>query len=1103
MNFCGKCGTALTTTTKPTKTTKQEEQITPHQQFQPVSGRGTASNLQDERKLVTVMFADISGFTAMSEKMDPEQVRDMMNACFEHLVPVVTKYEGMVDKFIGDEIMALFGAPVAHEDDPERALRAALEMLDALLDFNATHGTELGIHFGINTGLVLAGSVGTSERQDYSVMGDTVNLAARLEDLSERGQIFVGLDTYRATNHIFVFQEIGLINVKGKTEPVPVYQVLSVKEGPTTARRPPSLRANLIGRKIELSQLTEGVTRLKRGERTIISLCGDAGTGKSRLLEEFKASLDLEQIQWLESNAYAYSQNIPYFPLIHLFNQIWQIESADPPEKVREKIESGIENLLGKRENIVPYIGSLYALSYPQVEDVSPEFWKGRLIEGTKSIFEALTNKTPTVICFEDLHWADPSTIDLLRSILPECRFPALFLCVYRPTFSLFTGQKQNEMGELYRDARLTDFSPSETQKMVESLLHTKTIPSELSQLIQEKGEGNPFYLEEIINSLIESDILTRDNSGPGGIGMFHWRLTKPIDDLDVPPTVQGVISARLDRLNNEMKQILQEASVIGREFFYQILNRVTELEEHIDCCLNDLEEIDLIKVNSLQPDIEYIFKHALTQEVAYNRLLKQEKQVIHKKIALVMEQLFADRLPEFYETLAFHFKQTQSLHKAVDYLVKSGEKSMNRYSVEESHQYFKEAFDLLTNKTDKTKEEQTLLIALLNKWALVFYYRGDFRGLEDLLTAHESLAESLSDKEELGMFYAWLGMSVYFRAKLKDSYQYLRQALELGEKIENQRVIGYACTWLTWPCATLGLFDEAIAFGERALEISRFLEYDQYLYFKPRSGIGFTYYWRGEAKKAFKFGKTILDYGKIHSHIRSMSFGHWIMGLSYFADGDFPSSIESCQRGIQVAVDPFYSASVKVFSSFSYISNGQFQEAGSVSQEVLTFSQNFGVELIGTLAKACLGVVSIAQGDMTRGLKMLQEAQQICLEQNAKPVYAICEYMLGKVYLQVVQKAAPLSFSIVVKNIGFLVKNVPFASKKAEKHFKKAIEVAEEIGAKSMLGTAYLDLSLLYKTKRKKDKARECISRAIGCFEECEAETYLKQAKEALGSLG
>ena len=433
---------------------------------------------------------------------------------------------------------------------------------------------------------------------------------------------------------------------------------------------------------------------------------------------------------------------------------------------------------------------------------------------------------------------------------------------------------------------------------MLESLLKTETIPTDLRRFVQDKAEGNPFYLEELVNALIESEILIRDNG--------RWKVTGPISESDISSTIHGVISGRLDRLEKETKRILQEASVIGRAFFYEILKRVTELKQDIDRCLRGLEQLDLIRTRSLQPDLEYVFKHALTQEVVYNGLLKKERKEIHERIGLVMEQLFQDRLPEFYETLAFHFKQGQSVSKAVNYLMESGEKSLRRYALEEAHQYYKEAFDILTDKHDKSKEEENLLIDLLVKWAYVYYYRGYFDELIDLLSDHKELAESLENKESLGMFYAWLGFAILMRLKVRDSYRYLCKALEIGEQIGNQKVIGYACAWLAWTGPTLGLLEESIAFGERAHEISKAIESDHYLYFKSLGGVAFASYLKGEGKRPTLIGRHLLDYGRRHSNIRSMVMGHFCLGMGHIATGDYPSAIECLQSGVQIAADPF-----------------------------------------------------------------------------------------------------------------------------------------------------------------------------------------------------
>ena len=463
---------------------------------------------------------------------------------------------------------------------------------------------------------------------------------------------------------------------------------LSERDKPVTIRRLSGVRADLIGRKMEMAELRDAVERLRQGKGSIFSIYGAAGTGKSRLVEEFKAGLDLTKIQWVEAHAYAYSQNISYFPLIDFLNRILGIDEKDASEKVKQKIESGMESLLGnKKDEAIPYLGRLYSLNYPQVENVSPEFWKSRLQTAVLSIFTALAAKAPTVFFMEDLHWADPSFMELIRRSFLEIRQPAIVLCTYRPTLSLFTGQQKANVAKYYHEIRLENLSLSDAQNMLESLLKTESIPSDLKRWVQNKAEGNPFYLEELINSLIESDRLVQDGTG--------WKLTGSLTESDIPSSLHGLISGRLDRLEKQTKRILQEASVIGRDFLYEILKRISELQERIDGELNQLERLDLIRTRSLQPDLEYMFKHALTQEIVYNGLLKKQRRQIHEQIAQVMENLFKDRLTEFHETLAFHYARGESQIKAVDYLLKSGEKCLERYAAEEAHQYFGKAYEI------------------------------------------------------------------------------------------------------------------------------------------------------------------------------------------------------------------------------------------------------------------------------------------------------------------------------------------------------------------------------------------------------------------------
>ena len=1051
-----------------------------------------------ERKHVTVLFSDLSGYTTMSERLDPEEVKEITSRVFAQISQVINKYEGFVEKFVGDAVMALFGVPKLHEDDPVRAIRAAREIheiVDAISpEVEERIGQSISMHSGINTGLVVTGEVDV-EKGAHGVAGDTINVASRLSSLAEAREILVGVNTSRQAEGYFNFEELEPVQVKGKTELVQAYKLLSARDKPITLHRLSGLRADLIGRKVEMAQLGESVEKLRDGKGSIFSICGDAGTGKSRLVGEFKTTLDLDEIQWLEGHAYAYAQNIPYFPLIDLLNGVLQIEEGDPPEKVREKLESGIENLVGKKENIVPYIGSLYVLSYPEVENVSPEFWKARLQDAMRMILSALARRAPTVFCLEDLHWADPSFVELLRNSLLEVRHPAIVLCVYRPLISLFTSHQLNAMSRIYHEIQLQDFSPSEAQDMVESLLKTDTIPYELQQFVQKKVEGNPFYLEEVIKSLIESETLIRDND--------TWELIGSITESNISSTIHGVISARLDRLEKETKRILQEASVIGRAFLYEILNRISELKEDIDGCLSDLERLDLIRTRSLHPDLEYIFKHALTQEVVYNGLLKKERKVIHDRIGLVIEQLFQDRLPEFYETLAIHFKQGQSELKAVDYLMKSGEKSLKRYALEESHSYYNEAYEILRNKPDRTNDGEELLIDLLNKWALVYLYRGYFNKLSKLLLNYKQLADSLGDRASVGMFYVWLGMTLLIKEQFKDSYQYFRHALELGERIENWQTIAYACSWLTWTCAELGLLDEGILYGNRALEMSKYFESDHYVYSTSLGGLGQVYWYKGDSRKTLEIGKTLILYGTKHSEVRSLVPGHICKGQSYFTKGDLSSAIKSFQEAAKVSADPYYYQWSLLWLGAMYVMDGQFQEAEEALMKVMVFDKKYDTKDSETWAKGLLGIVFLSKGQMSLGLKMLEEGNRLNIEEGKKSCNAVFEHALGKVFYQIIERSEPINLLTVIKNIGFLAKNIPIASKKAELHFNRAIEVSKEIGAKCIMGQAYLDLGLLHKLKKRPESAKECISKAIKLLEQCEAEGYLQQAREALTSLG
>ena len=1053
-------------------------------------------SIDGERKHVTVLFSDLTGYTAMSEKLDPEEVKEITSRIFGEISKIVANYDGFIEKYAGDAVMAIFGVPITHEDDPIRAIKAARE-IHQLVDRISPKvenkiGHPISMHTGINTGLVVTGEVNL-ERGTHGVAGDTINLASRLSNLANPGEILVNVDTCRQVEGQFACEYIETTPVKGKAIPVEVYKVLSQRDKPVTIHRLSGLRADLVGRNVEMAELSEAVNNLRQGKGRVFSICGDAGTGKSRLVEEFKAGLDLEKIQWIEGHAYAYSQDIPYFPLVDLLNRLLNIEENDSPEKVREKIEFGLQSLVGNQEDVIPYVGGLYSLNYPETKDVSPEFWKSRLQAAILAILSSLADRAPTVFFLEDLHWADPSFVELLRRACLEIQQPAILLCAYRPTFSLFTGHQISNIGKIYHDIQLQNLSLSVAQNMLASLLKTENIPPDLKRWVQSKAEGNPFYLEELVNSLIESDTLVRDNGS--------WKLTRSIAESDIPTSLHGLITGRLDRLDKHTKRILQKASVIGRDFLYEILKRISELEDRIDGELSQLERLDLIRTRSLQPDIEYMFKHALTQEIVYNGLLKKQRREIHEQIAQVIETVFKDRLKEFNETLAYHYARGQSDTKAVDYLIKSGEKSLARYAVEEAHQHFKKAYDILASKAELTETEKITLIDILNNWGYVYYYLGEIKEWIDLLKSHQALAESLEDNARVGMFYVWFGVAHFMAGKSKHSYSYLCKSLELGEKASNQKVVGYACTWLSFTCGELGLFAEGIDYGNRAQQIAKLFPSDQYLFFKSLGAICWIYFYQGDTRNIFEGAKRLLEYGEKNANSRSKVFGHWMKSFGHWAAGDMKSSQKGSEKALEVALDPFYSQFPKATLGIAYFFGDQLREAEDILKSGLNFSENHGVGEISAICQYFLAPILIAKGQMQQGIKLMEKAQKELISNQRRVHYAVSEYILGEIYSQIATGPKP-SLSIMSKNIGFLVKNVPFATKKAEEHYNKVIEIFKEIGMKGFLGQVNLSLGLLYKATKKTDQAKQCLLEATEIFRECETDGWLIQANEVLNSL-
>ncbi len=984
-NFCDACGCNLTDVIQPVPITE-----TPPAQKE--------AHLEHGRKYVTVLFSDLSGYTAMSETLDPEEVKEIMGRIYGEIVQVVVKYEGHIDKFIGDAVMVLFGVPKAHEDDPVRAIRAAHEIHEVVKVLSPSLekrvGRTLAMHTGINTGVVVTGEINL-EKGIHGVLGDTINIASRLCSLAKPDEIIIGHETYHEAEGYFHLEEMEPATVKGKAEPLRIYKVLSAREAPSKTHRLSGLRAELIGRRVEMGQLQEAVENLKEGIASIFSIVGDAGTGKSRLIEEFRDTLNLEEIQWREGHAYAYSQNIPYFPLIDLLNRAWQIREGDHPDDVRLKVERGAGALIGERKDLIPYVGSLYALFYQEIEQVSPENRKARLHEAIQLILASLCKRAPTIIHIEDLHWADPSSIELLQNIIADLRYPVFFLCIYRPPFSLFTSHQAGSI-KSYNEIRLQDLSPSEAQDMVGSLLMTDTIPKQLRTFIRDKAEGNPFYLEEVINSLIETDVLIKDNGS--------WELTRPLTEKDIPSTVQGVISARLDRLERETKRILQEASVIGRAFLYEILTRISDLKDYIDRSLINLEHLDLIKTRSLQPDLEYIFKNALTQEVVYNGLLIKERRSIHEKIGFVMEELFHDRLSEFYEILAYHYSLSENAQKACEYLKLSGDKAVRSYAHPEAIRFYQEALKVLDAQleSEETRREK---LGIYLSIIIPMWFMGYTEGPLEILHKAESLAQKLSDEESLVTVYGRIGHYHSFKGNISLATEYSEKCFDVAERIGSIELMAQSARDICLLHLTSGNFLKIVELSRRTLPSLEEHHREKYLYaganvYSTLSGYcGMSLGFLGEFAK----GKIILEKGLQNAwKTDNRNDTGWVEICHFtlsFSEGDGDSAVDHAQKAIKCfeeAGSEFIVGFTWAVLGAGYYLRGEYETAREHVDKGLGIQEKIGIPFQRAWSLWFLALILCAAGDLKGARKCADASLKLAQEHKMNHIEGVSLMLLG-----------------------------------------------------------------------------------------------------------
>ncbi len=1046
---------------------------------------------QGERRHVTILFTDLTGYTALSEKYDPEDIQALSAAIQSKVSAILLKYNGYLERVIGDGIMAVFGLPMSHEDDPVRAIKAAREInqtVAALKPFQSVSEDEpFSMHTGINTGLVVTVNPRPKDGT-YQLSGDAVNLASRLSDMAEPGTILVGPETYRQASGIFDFAARPPQKVKGKSDVIQAYAVVRVKDRPVTVRRKTGLQSRLVGRRLELSQLREATNRLTQGYGSICAIIGEAGTGKSRLIDEFETEFATEERNWITGFAYAHTQQIPYYPLLDLVRRWLNPEGIATSEDLKALITDRVGAKLGPDAEEIPIIQGLLGLEVPETEGMSPEIWQKRLTAAITRLMSAIAADKPTVFCLEDLHWADTAGVDLLRAMLAEFGSPSILLCTYRPQFSMFTSDQSEALGAVYREIRLNELSPSEAKDMMESLLDSGRLPLDLVRLIRERAEGNPFYLEEMVNAMIDAGALIFQQD--------QWQLKRAFLETDVPSTIHGVIASRLDQLSLKARRVLQEASVAGRAFLYDILKRISVYSDGIEDGLYELERSGLVHTRALHPEMEFMFKHALIQEVGYSSLLRKERQQVHERIAQVMEQIFSDRLYEFYETLALHFKQGLSTAKAVYYLIRSGTKALRRCALEESDQYFREARALLEDWKSQSEEENALMLDVINEWAFVYYFRGRNRELLELFQKYQPLLDGLADPSREGMYWAWRGCALWHRHRFMEAYECLSRAMALGEKAGDNRLLAYANTWMSFPCCELGKIDQAIDCSQTAQRLyEEGLVKDPYVYFHALAGKGYALWHRGDRQATYDIGTRLLEFGRHQTNIRSMVMGHCCHGWSHLISGDMARATESFEEAVHISADPWYAQFPILALCYGRISNGQFGSALKLLKQLMAFSDAHGAEFVGEPARFFFSLIALQKGDVEEGIARMEQLIEKWGTAGCRLRHLTCGFVMAQVYAQLLRLTdRPPGREATDRSSVFFERSLNW--------YRACIHTAQELGTTALQGRSFLELGDLYLTADNPDAALDAYRKSIALFEHSDAGVYLQQARERLDKL-
>jgi class 3 adenylate cyclase/tetratricopeptide (TPR) repeat protein len=1039
--------------------------------------------LEGERKQVTVLFADLKSSMELLADRDPEEARQLLDPVLERMMAAVHRYDGTVNQVMGDGIMALFGAPIAHEDHAVRACYAALAMQEAIRRYSEEvrrgHGVEMQIRVGLNSGEVVVRAIGNDLHMDYSAIGQTTHLAARMEQLAPPGSIRLTAETLRLAEGWVQVTPLGPVPVKGMPDPVEVCELVGA--GPARTRLQAFAARGLtpfVGRQAELAAMHVALEQAGTGHGQVVAVIGEPGVGKTRLFHEFTHASRTQGWLLLESSSTSYGKATPYLPVIDLLKAYFQLEDRDDGRRMREKLTG---RLLTLDPALGPTLPAFLALLEGSVEDpawqaLDPVQRRQRTLDTLKRLLLRESQVQPLLLVFENLHWIDAETqacLDGLVESLPAARL--LLLVNYRPEYQHGWSQKT-----YYTQLRLDPLPPASAEALLQSLLGGDAGLEPLKQRLVERTQGNPFFLEESVRTLVETQVLVGEQGA--------YRLTRALPSIQVPATVLAVLAARIDRLPPEEKQLLQTAAVIGTEVPLALLQAMAEVpEEPLRLGLTHLQAAEFLYETRLFPDLEYTFKHALTQQVAYETLLQERRRVLHARIVEALEALAGDRVTEQVERLAPHALRGEVWDKALAYCRQAGEKAMARPAYREAVGSFEQALSALGHLPEQRHTlEQAIDLRLALRTAL--FVSGDLGRVLVCLREAEALAEALDDPRRLGQVSVFLSVHLSLMGPHDQAIAAAQRALTLAtacgdvvlHALANQ-YLGLAYLARDYRRAS-DCFRQTVASFDGARRHERFGQA-----ILPAVCSRAWLVWCHAELGTFTEGNTLgnegLQLAEMADHLASLMVASWGIGLLYLRQGDLSRAIPRLERAVDICQEAdltVWFPWIAVALGAAYTLGGRVADAVPLLTRAMEQSTAMELVCYQALCQLTLGEAQLLAGRLEDAQALAERALTLAREYQERGSQAYTLRLLGDI----------------------AARREPPESDQAEAHYRQALALAEALGMRPLVAHCHLSLGKLYAQSGRCSEARAELSTAIGLYRAMEMTFWLPQAEAALAQV-